>query len=150
MSIRTGLFVTASIAAALVATASPASAATVAFTPTYTLGGGNLGCVGTVEAHVDPATSPKGNPWVWARAEFTFIPAISSAYCGVDATMHWRNLDTGATGSTNAVPLGDNTPFSPTDAMWVPFELHSGSGRVEVTITTNFPNIAPRTVFDVP
>ncbi|TQF67031.1 hypothetical protein FK531_15745 [Rhodococcus spelaei] len=144
---------TGGTAAASTGCSAGSSADTVGISPTYTLGGGALGCVGTVDAHYDPAVLFGGqNPTIWVRPEFTFVPSpFQSVYCGVDVTVHWQNLDTGASGTFPQipVPLGDNTPLSPTDGPWVPLTAPTGLGRIEVRIDTNFPHVPGRGTFVV-
>ncbi|TSD99198.1 hypothetical protein FOS14_12580 [Skermania sp. ID1734] len=139
--IRRFLVVAAVVACAILASTGMAAAQPIGLTPTWTLGGGGIGCIGQVESFYDPQNTFYGkNPTIWVRAEFTFLVA---GYCGVDATLHWRNLDTGAQGVVPAqgVPLGDNTPLGETNAMWVPLTPDTGPGRVAITIDTNFPHV---------
>ncbi|MFG1781019.1 hypothetical protein ACGFIU_01150 [Rhodococcus oryzae] len=146
--------VAASLTGGTAAASTGSSSDPVGISPTYTLGGGAIGCVGTVDAHYDPNALFFGqNPTIWVRPEFTFVPALFQApYCGVEATLRWKNLDTGASGVFPGppVPLGDNTPLSPTDGPWVPMTADTGVGRIEVQIDTNFPHVQGRGTIVVP
>ncbi|WP_067571355.1 hypothetical protein [Nocardia acidivorans] len=127
-------------AAALLAVAAPAQADPVTtFTPANTVGVGAFPCFGQVLAFHDPQNTFYGKQTVWIRADFTFLPILAQG-CGVTATLSWKNLDSGASGTFPPVPLGDGTPFGPTDALWVPETLPTGPGRIEVTIDTNLPH----------
>ncbi|KAA0018907.1 hypothetical protein [Antrihabitans cavernicola] len=151
MKLRRHLVIAAIAAVgALIATAAPASAATTNFTPTYTLGDG--ACAGTIDAYYNPDQDFEGiDPTIWIRPDFTFINPISGAYCGVNATLTFRNLDTGGTGTTISVPVGDNTPFGPNNGgLWVPLLPATGKGRIEATITTNLPNVPGKATFTAP
>jgi hypothetical protein len=145
--------VAASLSGGTAAASTGASADPVGISPTYTLGGGALGCVGTVDAHYDPAVRFYDEPTVWVRPEFTFVPnPFQGVYCGVEVTVQWKNLDTGVGGTFPAVPLplGDDTPLSPTDGPWVPLTVPSGPGRIELRIDTNFPHVQGRGTIVVP
>ncbi|MCZ4554228.1 hypothetical protein O4215_01460 [Rhodococcus maanshanensis] len=146
--------VAASLTGGTAAASTGSSSDPVGISPTYTLGGGAIGCVGTVDAHYDPNALFFGqNPTIWVRPEFTFVPSLFQApYCGVEATLRWKNLDTGASGVFPGppVPLGDNTPLSPTDGPWVPMTAATGVGRIEVQIDTNFPHVQGRGTIVVP
>ena len=156
MKLTRAVLVAAAVAASLAAAHSGGTAAAstgssadpVGISPTYTLGGGALGCIGTVDAHYDPNALFFGqNPRIWVRPEFTFVPGLfQTPYCGVEVTVHWQNLDTGAGGTfpTVPVPLGDNTPLSPTNGPWVPLTAPTGPGRIDVRIDTNFPHVPGR------
>ncbi|MET9492627.1 hypothetical protein [Nocardia sp. NPDC006630] len=129
-------------AGALLAVAAPAQADPVTtFTPAYTIGGGAFPCAGQIVAFHDPQNTFYGKQTVWVRADFTYLPVLTGG-CGATAILSWKNLDSGASGTFPPVPLGDDTPFGPTDALWVPETLPTGPGRVQVTIDTNFPHIA--------
>ncbi|MFI6429277.1 hypothetical protein [Rhodococcus oryzae] len=145
--------VAASLTGGTAAASTGSSSDPVGISPTYTLGGGAIGCVGTVDARFDPVNPWGGNdPVVWVRPEFTFVPGVFTfPYCGVEATLRWKNLDTGASGVFPGppVPLGDNTPLSPTNSPWVPMTAPTGAGRVEVWIDTNFPHVQGRGIFVV-
>lgn len=140
--------VAASLAGGTAAASTGSSADPAGISPTYTLGGGALGCVGTVDARVDPVNPWGGNdPVVWVRPEFTFVPnPFQGQYCGVEATLRWKNLDTGTSGVFPGppVPLGDDTALSPTNLPWVPMTAPTGPGRIEVQIDTNFPHVPGR------
>lgn len=140
--------VAASLTGGTAAASTGSSADPVGISPTYTLGGGAIGCVGTVDAHYDPNALFFGqNPTIWVRPEFTFVPGVfQTPYCGVEVTLRWKNLDTGASGvfPELPVPLGDDTPLSPTDGLWVPMTAPTGVGRIEVQIDTNFPHVPGR------
>jgi hypothetical protein len=146
--------VAASLTGGTAAASTGSSSDPVGISPTYTLGGGAIGCVGTVDAHYDPNALFFGqNPTIWVRPEFTFVPGlVQDPYCGVEATLRWQNLDTGASGVFPGppVPLGDNTPLSPTDGPWVPMTAPTGAGRVEVRIDTNFPHVQGSGIVVVP
>ncbi|MEU1430494.1 hypothetical protein ABZ412_25805 [Nocardia sp. NPDC005746] len=144
------LFALPLAAAALFAVTGTAAADPITtFTPAYTAGSGAFPCFGQIQAFHDPQNTYYGKQTVWVRAEFTFLP-IPNPGCGATATLSWRNLDTGASGSFPPVPLGDGTPFGPSNALWVPETLPTGPGRVEVTIDTDLPHIAGKGTFYSP
>ncbi|WP_306356544.1 MULTISPECIES: hypothetical protein [unclassified Nocardia] len=123
------------VTAALVATTGTASAAT-AFSPTYTLATGWT-CAGEVSGTAIPGPSDYSAPGeaaVYLRGTFwSATPGSHQSGCSVTATVDWRNLDTGASGSTATVVVGG--PFGETGPA-TGVLLPTGPGRVEATVST--------------
>ncbi|MFF2552169.1 hypothetical protein ACFVUS_14280 [Nocardia sp. NPDC058058] len=114
--------------------------------PAMTLGGGIVPCIGQVRGFYDPARNFNGDQVMWIRAEFTTL-ASGSGGCAVNATVSWRNLDTGASAVNPIVPLGDDGSHT---ALWVPVWTGKLPGRIEVTIDTDQPHIAGHGSFVIP
>ncbi|MFD4182092.1 hypothetical protein [Rhodococcus sp. NPDC058514] len=76
---------------------------------------------------------------VYVRLNATFVGVLTTPGmpCSVLATLHWRNLGTGAAGSWSTEVSGGVIDF-PAEP-WT--HLATGSGRVEVTLTTDRPHI---------
>jgi|GEM_PF-6667148 len=142
MKYRRAVLALLAAAGAIAATTGTASADQVTtFSPALTAGGGAFPCFGQIEAFHDPQNTYFGKQTVWVRADFTFLP-IPTGVCSAMATLNWRNIDTGASGTFPPVWLGDGTPFGPTNALWVPETLPTGPGQIQVTIDTNYPHVA--------
>jgi hypothetical protein len=86
-----------------------------------------------------------GLAYVRLNATFVGISSPPGALCSVFATLHWRNLDTGAAGSWSAEVSGGVIDF-PAEP-WT--HLETGSGRVEVTLTADRPHIPSVTQINV-
>lgn len=83
-----------------------------------------------------------GLVYVRLNATFVGISTTPGVLCSVLATLHWRNLGTGATGSWSTEVSGGVIDF-PAEP-WT--HLETGSGRVEVTLTTDRPHLPSVTV----
>jgi hypothetical protein len=126
----------------------PASAGPVTtLDPAVTIGAGSFPCAGYVRAVYDPARKFHGRQVVWMRAELGYR-LRQVRVCAANATLSWRNLDTGETGSSvQLVPLrdsrtlDDSRTLSPADASWVPFNLGRCAGHYQVLIGTDLPHI---------
>ncbi|WP_051178825.1 hypothetical protein [Nocardia concava] len=133
----------AALCAVLVTPAASAAPVTT-FSPAQTLGYNAFPCFGTIDAFYDPENRFYGDdPTIWVRASMNFLPTGSAGWCGADAWLTWRNLDTGATGrfpTGNNVPLASGGPGTPAP-LWVPLTPKTGSGRIEFTIETTMPHL---------
>ncbi|MGV9870809.1 hypothetical protein [Rhodococcus koreensis] len=137
--------VVASLAAAALFVAPTAAVAdTATLTPTFTVGHGlNPGDISVCGGRIDAQASsgypgPSGPNYVMLRTHFVG----SSRVCMVDGTLRWRNLDTGASGTTQWALSGWDGPGAPTAVYFDP-----GAGRVSVEITPSTPNIPGRGEF---
>ncbi|MEN0134998.1 MAG: hypothetical protein AAGC80_07605 [Rhodococcus sp. (in: high G+C Gram-positive bacteria)] len=101
--------------------------------------GGRIGGV-TVSTDALP-----GLVYVRLNATFVGVSTTPGVLCSVFATLHWRNLDTGAAGSWSADVSGGVRDF-PAEP-WT--HLETGSGRVGVTLTTDRPHIPSTTQINV-
>ncbi|BAH50932.1 hypothetical protein [Rhodococcus opacus] len=101
--------------------------------------GGRIGGV-TVSTDALP-----GLVYVRLNATFVGVSTTPGVLCSVFATLHWRNLGTGAEGSWSADVSGGVLDF-PAEP-WT--HLETGSGRVEVTLTTDRPHLASATEINV-
>ncbi|NLE80444.1 MAG: hypothetical protein GX610_12825 [Rhodococcus sp.] len=81
---------------------------------------------------------------------FDQVSDVSILACRVTATVHWTNLDTGATGVVSQLltPFAPEPPGPPDNGYEL--YLHTGQGRVQITVTTNFPHLAAETTLHVP
>ncbi|MBF6332147.1 hypothetical protein [Nocardia transvalensis] len=150
-AIRLGLV--ASIAIGVVAaTASPAAAAGVEFPPVYTVGNGQLGCVGTVTATVRPGPDeyvPANEARVYLRGTFYGPEAPSgSPLCFIGGIVRWHNLDTGTSGDSIPAIVSSVVGRPSTDDASV--TINTGSGRIRATLTTNAIHIPTTVEFTVP
>ncbi|ABG98889.1 MULTISPECIES: hypothetical protein [Rhodococcus] len=124
--------------AALLGAPAAAGADAATLTPTYTIGHGlNPGdfsvCGGRIDAHASSGyPEPYGPNYVLLTTYFVG----PSRVCMVDGTLHWRNLDTGASGTKQWALSGWDGPGAPTAVYFDP-----GAGRVGIEITTSTPNI---------
>ncbi|MFI5720574.1 hypothetical protein [Nocardia sp. NPDC051750] len=95
------------------------------------------GCAGTVRTGV--AVTPLPSNVSGVGVAVLFRADRQDPACAVTATVSWRNLDTGATGSedvtVSSVPVSIG-PF-PTDNGFSRALADTGPGRVIVTISTN-------------
>lgn len=60
--------------------------------------------------------------------------------CSVTATIHWRNLDTGRHGAVSGFASGDLPGLGENQDGFVR-EVHTGSGPVRFTVTTDRPHL---------
>ncbi|MEV0335793.1 hypothetical protein [Nocardia sp. NPDC050717] len=131
---RAGIVATAA-AGLLLGTTSPASAATT-IPPTYTLATGWT-CAGQIDGTALPGPSDYSAPGeaaVYLRGTFwSATPGSHESGCTVTATVEWRNLDTGASGSAATVVVGG--PSGQTGPA-VGVKLPTGPGRVEASVRT--------------
>ncbi|MFD3702924.1 hypothetical protein ACFWUP_07225 [Nocardia sp. NPDC058658] len=135
--------------------------------PTATIGDGV--CVGPVTAGgtaydgplVDNAyvpNTPVGAEHVVSlhlTAGFWLLPSVPLGACNLTATLHWRNLDTGAAGAeTRSVEpyLCINIYCEPElrDRASPTVHLQTGPGRVHIDLTTNHPSVPAGTDVLVP
>ncbi|MFR9752984.1 hypothetical protein ACL02S_18380 [Nocardia sp. 004] len=132
--------VAALCAGAFASSATPARADQPAFVSigaTYTLG--DI-CYGQGDAGV---SSPTGTPGA-ALFGISFVNYLPLGMpCTFTAFANWRNLDTGATG-TVAVPVTDNGALNRLPKT-VFANLPTGSGRVHVDVTTDYPHLSAPT-----
>ncbi|WP_233532704.1 hypothetical protein [Antrihabitans sp. YC2-6] len=104
-----------------------------------------IACAGRIGGVTVATDSLPGKLYIRLNATFVGISAPPGVVCSVPATVAWRNLETGATGSWTAVASG-----SPIDFPAEPnTHLQTGSGRVELTLTTTRPHIPSVTAVDV-
>ncbi|WP_252189867.1 MULTISPECIES: hypothetical protein [unclassified Rhodococcus (in: high G+C Gram-positive bacteria)] len=104
-----------------------------------------IACGGRIGGVAVATDSLPGLAYVRLNATFVGISAKPGVLCSVSATLHWRNLDTGAAGSWSADVSGGLTDF-PAEP-WT--HLKTGSGRVEVTLTTDRPHVPSVTEISV-
>ncbi|BAH55153.1 hypothetical protein [Rhodococcus opacus] len=126
-------------AVALFGAPAAAVAETETLTPTFTIGHGLYPgdvsiCGGRIEARSSSDyPEPHGPNYIVLSAYFVG----TSRVCLVDGTLRWRNLDTGASGTTQWALSGWDGPGAPTAVYFDP-----GAGRVGVEIIPSTPNIA--------
>ncbi|MFI5716139.1 hypothetical protein [Nocardia sp. NPDC051750] len=102
-------------------------------------GGGNVYPDGDVPGTVD--LQLKG----WLK-----VFGIPAPWCSVTATVHWRNLDTGAAGAGSvSLGQGNGTPFFWAAPQLGNIRLITGAGRVTFTLTTDLPHTGSTTTFTV-
>ncbi|MGK8501476.1 hypothetical protein [Nocardia asiatica] len=97
-------------------------------------------CYGEGEAGI---SSPTGTPGA-ARFGINFASSTPVGMpCTFTAFVHWRNLDTGATG-TVVMPVTDDTaPNKTPETLFA--ALPTGPGRVQVDVTTDYPHVSAPT-----
>lgn len=142
----------AAAAALMIGASAPASASEYlpVELPLVTTAAHGLGCVGDVWAvgNVYPS-GPHGQVDLQLKG-WLKVFGVPAPWCSVTATVHWRNLDTGATGAASDF-LGDGNGFP---FWWVApqignLRLNTGPGRVEFTLTTDLPHAPSVTTFTV-
>ncbi len=129
------------VAAGAATVTPPATAAalgTVHLSPTNTVAHG-VSCAGQIRGLAQFGDFPPGDGRVLfgLTGQFVGISEAPGAHCWVLANVNWRNLDTGANGSTAARLEGSVAPFEGPPAQ---FFLYTGVGRVEVTVNTDLPH----------
>lgn len=140
------LFAISAVLTGLLASAAPARAESVDFTPVTTLTSG--GCVARQELRASFGSGSPGRLAFIAPATRTLfgLPSISSS-CAFQLTLRWRNVDTGATGSDTArYVVPDSCDVLYCSVSWA----QTGSGRVVVEATTDHPHTAGRVEVVVP
>ena len=104
-----------------------------------------IACAGRIGGVTVATDSLPGQLYIRLNATFVGISAPPGVVCSVPATVAWRNLQTGATGSWTAAAAG-----SPIDFPAEPnTHLQTGSGRVELTLTTARPHFPSVTAVNV-
>ncbi|MFI6433159.1 hypothetical protein [Rhodococcus oryzae] len=104
-----------------------------------------LACGGRIGGVTVATDSLPGLVYVRLNATFVGISTTPGKLCSVSATLHWRNLGSGAAGSWSAEVSGGVIDF-PAEP-WT--HLETGSGRVEVTLTTDRPHLPSVTQINV-
>ncbi|MFC9760284.1 hypothetical protein [Rhodococcus jostii] len=104
-----------------------------------------IACGGRIGGVTVATDSLPGLVYVRLNATFVGISTTPGVLCSVSATLRWRNLETGAAGSWSAEVSGGVIDF-PAEP-WA--HLATGSGRVEVTLTTDRPHIPSDTEINV-
>lgn len=123
----------------------------------WTLASGPL-CGGMISASTVTSTELQpgpGQPWrdnrgqlaVWLTGTFVGISEAPGRQCSVTATVRWRNLDTGLGGVWESGPVSGSIP--PFTGLGQRAMLATGSGRVELTLSTDHPSLAGTQVVDV-
>ncbi|HEY5856396.1 MAG TPA: hypothetical protein VIW24_20755 [Aldersonia sp.] len=104
-----------------------------------------IACGGRIGGVTVSTDSLPGLLYIRLNATFVGISSRPGVLCSVPAMVTWRNLENGATGSWTAVASG-----SPIDFPAEPnTHLQTGSGRVELTLTTSRPHIVSVTAVNV-
>lgn len=132
------------IVASALATTTVATANTAHLTPIVTLGHGLYSdqiaaCVGYIDVQ---AASDYDAPYPPNYVRFTTHFVGLSSVCSVSGTIEWSNRDTGQSGSRPWAVSGWDGPGAPTVA-----SIETGTGRVDLTITTTTPHIPSRGQF---
>ncbi|MEV6064035.1 hypothetical protein [Nocardia asteroides] len=131
---RAAIVAAASTGVLLGATTTASAATTIP--PTYTLATGWT-CAGQVDGTAIPGPSDYSAPGeaaIYLRGTFwSATPGSHESGCSVTATVEWRNLDTGAAGSTAVVVAGG--PAGQTGRA-VGVVLPTGAGRIEASVRT--------------
>ncbi|QSE92385.1 hypothetical protein JWS13_29105 [Rhodococcus pseudokoreensis] len=104
-----------------------------------------LACGGRIGGVTVATDALPGLVYVRLNGTFVGVSSTPGVLCSVFATLHWRNLETGAAGSWSAEVSGGLLDF-PAEP-WA--HLETGSGRVEVTLTTDRPHIPSTTQINV-
>lgn len=137
----------AAVAAGVVG-AAHAHAATVQFPQVPTLAHGGL-CWTTIRTWADTSPDWPGRAVLNVRADpvsglgpgdYPLAPL-----CEVRASVAWRNLHTGATGTYD-----NNVVTGLYGSIQYALFQDTGPGRIEVTVTTDTANVPARGTFDVP
>ncbi|MCQ4118418.1 hypothetical protein [Rhodococcus tibetensis] len=104
-----------------------------------------IACGGRIGGVTVATDSLPGLVYVRLNATFVGISTTPGVLCSVPATLDWRNLDSGVAGSWSTEVSGGLIDF-PAEP-WT--HLETGSGRVEVTLTTDRPHISSSTEINV-
>jgi hypothetical protein len=131
-----GLVLAGLFGACAPATAGPTQDRWVNISDTATVADG-IACGGRIGGVTVATDGLPGLVYVRLNATFVGISATPGELCSVSATLHWRNLGSGAAGSWSAQVSGGVIDF-PAEP-WT--HLETGSGRVEVTLTTDRPHV---------
>ncbi|WP_157172103.1 hypothetical protein [Nocardia higoensis] len=145
--------VVAATAALTIGAASPAWASNYLpiELPLATTAAHGLGCAGDVWAvgNVYPDGDVPGVVDLQLKGWLKVL-GVPAPWCSVTPTVHWRNLDTGASGSGSAfLGAGNGFPFWWLAPQIANLRLAPGPGRVEFTLTTDLPHAASVTTFTV-
>ncbi|AQA25122.1 hypothetical protein BTZ20_4045 [Rhodococcus sp. MTM3W5.2] len=138
-----GLVLAGLFGACAPATADPTQDRWVKIPNTATIADG-IACGGRIGGVTVATDKLPGLVYVRLNATFVGISTTRGELCSVFATLHWRNLGTGA-GSWSAQVSGAVFDF-PAEP-WT--HLETGSGRVEVTLTTDRPHLPSVTEINV-
>ncbi|MFI6369195.1 hypothetical protein ACIBG0_41605 [Nocardia sp. NPDC050630] len=131
--------------AALLAGTAPAEAEDPTFDlPRMSTGADGFACAGDVSGQI--ITHPNHQGWVDIRLRGSLKAfGIPAPWCQLAATVEWRNLDTGKSGSVQ-IPMyaeGNSVYFWAiplfSDRVGGGYAI-SGSGEVEFTLNTNYPH----------
>ncbi|BDT97560.1 MULTISPECIES: hypothetical protein [Nocardia] len=129
------------LVAALCAGAFTATAPATAGEPAFV----NIGVIHTFgdtcygEGHAG-VSSPTGTPGA-ARFGISFVNQTpTDAPCTFTAFANWRNLDSGATGTVPVLVTDKTASNQPSATVFA--ALPTGSGRVQVDVTTDYPHVA--------
>ncbi|MEN0136279.1 MAG: hypothetical protein AAGC80_14095 [Rhodococcus sp. (in: high G+C Gram-positive bacteria)] len=115
-----------------------AVADTATLTPTFTIGHGLYpGDISICGGRID-AQASSGHPGSYGPNYVLLTTHFvgTSRVCMVDGTLRWRNLDTGASGSTQWALSGWDGPGAPTAVYFDP-----GAGRVGIEIMPSTPSV---------
>ncbi|KAA0020120.1 hypothetical protein [Antrihabitans cavernicola] len=96
-----------------------------------------IACGGRIGGVTVSTDSLPGLLYIRLNATFVGISSQPGVVCSVAATITWRNLDNGTTGSWSAVAAGSPIDFPAEPST----HLATGSGRVELTLTTALPHV---------
>ncbi|VFA95522.1 hypothetical protein [Nocardia farcinica] len=129
---------------AVIAASAPASASTYlpVELPMATTAAHGLGCAGEVWAvgNVYPDGDVPGTVDLQLKGWLKVL-GIPAPWCSVTATVDWRNLDTGATGSGSVfLGSGNGFPFFWAGPQLGNLRLVTGAGQVQFTLRTDLPH----------
>src|SRR5690606_3268011 len=119
--------------------------------PLATTAAHGLGCAGDVWAigNVYPDGDVPGAVDFQLKGWLKVL-GVPAPWCSVTATVHWRNLDTGANGSgTGFLGACNGFPFWWMAPQIANLRLTPGPGLVEFTLTTDLPHAPSVTTFRV-
>ncbi|WP_410875697.1 hypothetical protein [Nocardia sp. A7] len=138
------------VIAALIATSAPAAAANYTFDlPMTTTGAYGLGCSGDVWAEGSGSTDSQVPGTVSLQLKgWLKVFGVPAPWCTLAPTVHWRNLDTGATGWAT-VDLRSVHAFFWSYPVIGNIRLVTGPGRVEFALTTDLPHTPSVTTVQV-
>lgn len=141
----------AAACAGLLLAPATAAGADPGFRHTWFEGGASLAdgvCGGPVWGAAQTGENIPGQAHFYVRGTFFGISSNPGQSCRVEATVTWRNLDTGASGTVRG-PVGKPwyPAFDPDPiGMQISGTARTGPGRVELTVTTALPHLPARAV----
>ncbi|MDV7351688.1 hypothetical protein R4282_01495 [Rhodococcus oxybenzonivorans] len=146
---RRSIAISGLVLAGMFATSSPAAADQTqdrwVYIPDTVTAADGVACGGRIGGVTVATDRLPGLVYVRLNATFVGMSTTPGVLCSVSATLHWRNVDTGAVGTWSAEVSGGLIDF-PAEP-WA--HLETGSGRVEVTLTTDRPHIPSATDINV-
>ncbi|MEE4024308.1 hypothetical protein V1Y59_14580 [Gordonia sp. PKS22-38] len=103
---------------------------------------GDATSIAALQQRSGPPIDNRGRLYVSAAGGFAGISENLGAPCDVTVTIEWRNLGSGRTGRVSGTVAGLLIPVAP--LLSLTRMVTTGSGRVELVVTTDRPHLPAR------